>query len=165
MPNPDAFITDKNFFRWREFLNSETATAKGINNIPAERSWVWENMAYLTTRVLDPLREHFGPLRITSGYRSTLLNRAVGGSSTSLHCFGMAADIKPVKANPVPLKDIFVFVYEHLPYTELVAEDIPYGWIHVGIEKGRDNEKQLKYKMPGAPVVRGTYRAILEMFK
>jgi uncharacterized protein YcbK (DUF882 family) len=49
----------------------------------------------LVRYVLDPLREHVGvPVRITSGYRSPQHNRLIGGSPTSQHCKGEAADIK-----------------------------------------------------------------------
>ena len=49
----------------------------------------------LVLEVLDPLREHVGvPVRVTSGYRSPAHNRAIGGSKTSQHCVGEAADFK-----------------------------------------------------------------------
>lgn len=54
-----------------------------------------ENLRYLCTTTLQPIRDQLGvPLRITSGYRSPLLNAAVGGSKRSQHCFGMAADVQ-----------------------------------------------------------------------
>lgn len=165
MPELDSFITDKGYFRWREFTRSDTALAHGIDNTPAERSWVWENIGYLVVRVLDPLREALGPIRVTSGYRSALLNRAIGGSPTSFHSFGMAADIRPASASTATVRDLFSFIYRYLPYTELIAEDIPDGWVHVAIEKGRDREKQLKYKLPGGSVKRGEYDQIMRLFK
>lgn len=48
----------------------------------------------LVRGVLHPLRVAYGkPLRVLSGYRSGTLNAAVGGSPTSQHRFGQAADI------------------------------------------------------------------------
>jgi len=48
----------------------------------------------LVDRVLQPLRTAVGqPVHINSGYRSPKVNRAVGGSSTSQHMVGEAADI------------------------------------------------------------------------
>ena len=52
-------------------------------------------MVELITKVLDPLREHWGsPIFVTSGYRCPLLNRKVGGVPTSYHLKGQAADIR-----------------------------------------------------------------------
>lgn len=77
------------FFTWKEL----TTTSTGLPNTPdtAARN----NLRRLCTEVLDPLRRHLGrPIRVTSGYRTTAVNRAVGGSSTSAHVQGEAADIK-----------------------------------------------------------------------
>ncbi len=67
------------------------ATRKGIDNTPSQE--IIDNLTALCVNVLEPLREWFGkPLLITSGYRSVALNKAIGGSKTSQHCFGKAAD-------------------------------------------------------------------------
>lgn len=50
----------------------------------------------LTANMLEEIREILGvPLRVTSGFRNEALNKAVGGSKTSKHKFGLAADIVP----------------------------------------------------------------------
>ena len=43
--------------------------------------------------LLEPIRAKFGPVRVTSGFRGTSVNKAVGGSPTSQHSKGEAADI------------------------------------------------------------------------
>ena len=44
--------------------------------------------------VLQCIREHFGkPLHITSGYRTAAHNTTVGGSKSSQHLLGRAADL------------------------------------------------------------------------
>jgi hypothetical protein len=84
-------------FRLGEFLRSDTAERQedlwqAQLNIPEEHV---ANIAYLTSTVLQPIRDTFHyPLRISSGYRSVELNKAVGGSSRSQHCKGQAADIQ-----------------------------------------------------------------------
>ena len=82
-------------FTLEELVRSETA-----ERIPALREQqrhpppeVVENLRYLCQASLQPLRERLGfPIHVTSGYRSPELNRRVGGSPTSQHCVGQAAD-------------------------------------------------------------------------
>lgn len=149
-------------FKWREFIRSTTAEKRNIDNMPRDDK-VWNRVEYLATHVLQLVRDKFGPIRITSGYRSPALNRAVGGSNKSFHAFGMAADIKPVDPS-IPLKDIFEYIHKKLPYTELIAEGLPDGWVHVALEKGREKEKQLKYKLVAGPVRRGSFDEIWSKF-
>jgi uncharacterized protein YcbK (DUF882 family) len=63
----------------------------GHPNVPPPECVV--NLRHLVQSVLDPLRAELGPIRVTSGYRSPDVNRAIGGSSTSQHVSGQAADI------------------------------------------------------------------------
>lgn len=152
-------------FRWREFFRSSTAKKLGIDNTPQDPK-IYENIEYLARHVLQPVRDHFGgPIRINSGYRSPRLNIAVGGSPTSFHALGMAADIEPLdKDARFTVKDIFNYIYDNLPYTELIAEELPDGWVHVALQKGREREKQLKYKLLGGQVKRATYAEIMRAF-
>jgi hypothetical protein len=84
-------------FSLGEFLRSETAERQehlwqAQLAIPSDKL---SNLAYLATTVLQPVRDTFKyPIRISSGYRSDELNAAVGGSKTSQHCLGQAADIQ-----------------------------------------------------------------------
>jgi uncharacterized protein YcbK (DUF882 family) len=52
-----------------------------------------KNLRTLCSLYLQPLRDNYGPIRINSGFRSELVNNLVGGSKTSLHLWGRAADI------------------------------------------------------------------------
>ena len=80
------------YFTIKELIKSTTATAKKIDNIPTKE--VEDNLTKLVDKVLDPLREAYGkPIKVNSGYRCPKLNRAVGGSATSQHVLGQAADI------------------------------------------------------------------------
>lgn len=158
----NATIPGAPSFKWHEFVRSSTATKRNIDNMPRDDK-VWKRIEYLAVRVLQPVRDTFGPIKINSGYRSPALNRAIGGSNKSFHSFGAAADIVPV-SNVVPLKDIFLYIHNNLPYTELIAEELPDGWIHVALEKGREREHQLKYKLVGGPVRRGSFDEIWRRF-
>ena len=80
------------YFTLKELTRSTTATAKGIDNTPTPE--VEKNLTLLVENVLDPLREIYGkPITVNSGYRCPELNKAVGGSKTSDHVKGFAADI------------------------------------------------------------------------
>ena len=80
------------YFTLSELTHSLTAQAHSIPNVPTAEAL--KNLEQLVCNVLDPLRQRWGvPIRVTSGYRSAALNRKVGGSATSYHLRGMAADI------------------------------------------------------------------------
>ena len=52
--------------------------------------------------LLQAIREHFGkPVTITSGYRTAAHNTAVGGTKSSQHLLGRAADIQVQDTDPL----------------------------------------------------------------
>lgn len=131
------------YFTIDELCRSETAEAKGIDNRPSEV--VRGNLEALVSNVLDPLREAFGkPVIVNSGYRSNLLNDAVGGAKNSQHTRGEAADItaQDVRDN---LK-LFEIIRETLPFDQLIWEKgtrtYP-AWVHVSFKKNGINRKQI----------------------
>ena len=126
-------------FTLNEMTRSQTATRFNIDNTPSQE--VINNLLYLCNNLLQPLRDAKGPLTISSGYRSTKVNKKVGGSGTSLHCYGAAADI-----DNLDVIDILCFIHYNLPYTELILEYPLQGWCHSALIKGRENDKVLKLK-------------------
>ena len=87
----------------------------------------------LCERVLEPIREHYGPVFINSGYRCPDLNKAVGGASTSQHCLGQAADIEVAG---VPNGDLAAWVVANLDFDQVILEcyrkgQPNSGWVHV----------------------------------
>ena len=77
------------YFSWAELTTTGTGL---INEPPPEHR---TNLQILVQVVLDPLRDYLGrPVRVTSGYRSPAVNVAIGGSRTSAHMTGEAADLK-----------------------------------------------------------------------
>ena len=80
--------------------------------------------------VLDPLREAYGkPINVNSGYRCPKLNKAVGGSSTSRHVLGRAAD--NTGGSKVENKKLFDLVKSlKLPFDQLIWEKGGV-WVHV----------------------------------
>ena len=117
-------------FTLSEFIKSPTATRLGIDNTPGPDEF--RNLQALVDNVLEPLRVHYGrPIIITSGYRCPQLNKAVGGSSTSQHAHGQAADIRSISDKRDDNKELFDMIREMgLPYDQLINE-FNYDWIHV----------------------------------
>jgi len=145
------FFTIRNFhekipgapnFTYGEFIRSSTALRKGISNVPNEEQWVC--IERLAKNVLQPIRDKFGRIRITSGFRNVELCIAIGSSKNSNHARGQAADIEPIVEN-VSLLDVITFVYNNLDFRTIILEYPPLGWIHVDYREG-GNIKRLKLK-------------------
>lgn len=120
-------------FDFEELTHSDTAIAKKIDNTPTEE--VKKNLENLVKYVLDPLREMYGkPIYVNSGYRSEALNKAVGGSKTSQHVLGMAADIdtRTREGN----QELFDLIAKNLSFDQLIDEK-DYSWIHVSFDPKR----------------------------
>lgn len=79
-------------FTTYELIHSSTANKLKVSNEPGQRESI--NLVILCACILQPLRDKFGPLSITSGYRCNAVNKAVGGVNNSYHKKGMAADIR-----------------------------------------------------------------------
>ena len=120
------------YFSFQEFERSETAYSHGIDNTLPDK--LKGNVAALVDKVLDPLREAWGkPITVTSGYRCAALNKAVGGSGTSHHLRGMAADIST--GNKVENRRLFQLIIDlGLPFTQLIDEK-NFSWVHVSLDQ------------------------------
>lgn len=77
-------------FTLDEFVRSDTAIRKGIENNPSDS--IIENLK-ITAMGMEEVRELLQvPILVTSGYRSPVLNRTIGGSKSSAHMQGFACD-------------------------------------------------------------------------
>ena len=130
-------------FKYYEFTRSETALRHNLNNVPNEE-YIWANIENLAANVLQPIRNKFGRIRILSGYRSPDVNIKIGGSKTSNHCRGEAADIEPIEKG-VSLLDIMNFIHDNLEWRWMIAEYMPWGWIHIDY-RNSGNIKGIKLK-------------------
>ena len=81
-------------FTLNEFTRSATALRLNINNTPTKEGII---KLRLLAAFLQSIRERLGPLRITSGYRSPQLSKAIGSSSNSQHCRYEAIDLQYFK--------------------------------------------------------------------
>lgn len=113
-------------FRLSEMLNSGTGRSKGIPNEPTPE--IEANLERLCKEALEPIRAIVGPLKINSGYRADAINKAVGGSITSAHSYGLAADLNPVKGTWKELMD--KVIASGIKLDQIIFE---HTWVHVGL--------------------------------
>ena len=131
-------------FSLKELTKSDAAIRLGIDNSPNEETI--DNLKTLCDKVLQPVREHFGKsVTVNSGYRSPESNAAVGGSKTSDHCKGQAADIEIAG---VPNAELAQWIMDNLDYTQLILEfytqGIPdSGWVHVSYDPNNLKKQEL----------------------
>lgn len=138
------------YFTIKELCYSETAQKGKIDNTPSEE--IKFHLMELIEKILDPLREAWGSgIIVTSGYRSPALNKAIGGSLTSSHSIGFAADLKPVNGQ---MKKFKQFVKNWLK-TSGVKWDQGISefsgnteWYHIGLKNrlGQQRKQFLIYK-------------------
>ena len=121
-------------FTEQEVLASSTASRLGMDN-------TWEtpehkvNMQYLLDTVLQPLRDKFGRIRISSGYRTLALNEAIGSTGKS-HTLGQAVDIQPIEADK---QEVFDYIQTLSTFDNVIAELFTpsSGWIHISVVRGQ----------------------------
>jgi zinc D-Ala-D-Ala carboxypeptidase len=121
-------------FTLEELCKSEVATRRSIDNTPSKD--VINNLQSLVNNVLQPIRDRLGAITINSGYRSPAVNVAVGGSPTSDHCLGMAADIEIINFDN---KELAEYIKDLFPFTQLILEFYENGisnsgWVHVSYD-------------------------------
>tara|TARA_Y100001973_G_scaffold79836_1_gene117388 strand:- start:665 stop:1183 length:519 start_codon:yes stop_codon:yes gene_type:complete len=163
-------LLSKNF-TLKEFLKSNVAKRRGLElNPPKEHI---RNMQMLCIKVLQPLRDYLGPIKINSGWRSLELNKALGGAYRekknkdgsitkiySQHCKGQAADLhfvdKNGKANNKMIFDAILKL--GIEFDQMINE-FDYRWIHISfvcckegknrnrlLEAYKDENNRTKYK-------------------
>ena len=122
-------------FSLHELTKSETAARHDMPNEPGSAEVA--NLVDLAAKVLQPIRDYFQKgVHVNSGYRHPDVNAKVGGSRTSDHCRGMAADIE---IPGVPNAELAQWVKDNLEFTQLILEfympGIPdSGWVHISFD-------------------------------
>ena len=118
-------------FNLPEFLQSQTAARAGRIIEPSDA--VIANLTRLCVEVLEPIRAAVGkPINVSSGYRPDWLNALIGGSKTSQHMTGCAADINVEGMTPLELarrvRDLRL-----ASLNQCILEYPPNGWVHVSV--------------------------------
>ena len=120
-------------FTLQELIKSDTAVRKGIDNSPNADQI--EKLKTLCETILQPVRDHFGRVKVTSGFRSEQLCVAIGSSINSQHAKAEAADFEVVGIDNAELAD---WIYKNLEFDQLILEyykvgEPNSGWIHCSI--------------------------------
>ena len=117
-------------FTLQELIKSDTAIRLDINNNP--NSGQIEKLKDLCENILQPVRDHFGRVKVTSGFRSVELCLAIGSSANSQHAKAEAADFECIGTDNAELAD---WIYKNLEPDQLILEyytpgEPNSGWIH-----------------------------------
>jgi len=137
-------------FTLQELTKSDTAIRKGINNNPSAGQI--EKLKLLCENILQPVRDHFGRVKVTSGFRSPELCAAIGSSVNSQHAQACAADFEVVGTDNAELAD---WIYKNLEPDQLILEfynpgEPNSGWIHCSwVPEGRRAQFLHAYKSEG----------------
>ena len=140
-------------FALSEMTKSATAERLGVDNSPSTIHLV--NLTHLAIHILQPVRDQFGVITINSGYRSPALNAKVGGSKTSQHCNGQAADFESFST---PNPDLAKWIANNLEFDQLILEfydgkDPNSGWVHCSYNLMGNRKKILTALKTGGKVV------------
>lgn len=143
-------------FDLAEFTRSESAKREGLDNTPTPEHL--ENIKTLCEKVLEPIRLKYGSINISSGYRGKMLNHFIGGSVSSDHCVGRAADIDMDDSGTgVTNKEIFCYIKDNLEFDQLINE-FNYSWVHVGYRQGANRKQVLDAVKEGGKTVYHTHK-------
>lgn len=139
----------KDYFKLSEFLHSDTAVNRKIQNYPSEFEYV-ENMKELKDTILNPLREDWGSaIIITSGFRCKLLNDCIDGASkTSVHQIGYAVDVIPANGE---INDFIAFCrkwFKNKKFDQVIIERSGKSkWVHIGLYNNAGEQRCLLFDM------------------
>ncbi len=147
---------------YSEAVKSASGIRLGIKNVPTEKEL--SRMRVLAEKVFEPLREKLGvPIPLVSFYRSTALNKAVGGASNSQHLAGAttnrneaAMDIDADSSNTTN-NEVFKYIKDNIVFDQLIAEfeneegNGP-AWIHVSYSDKNRNQILIAQKIKGKTV-------------
>ena len=129
------------YFSFDELVKSGTADRLGIDNTPSKE--IAFRLGQLAID-LDAIREAWGSaIIVSSGYRCPELNKAVGGSETSAHKSGWAADLQPANGKIEEFKVFIVDYFKDKPFDQLLLEASgKTQWIHYGKYNSKGKQRR-----------------------
>lgn len=136
-----------------ELIQSSTANRLGIDNNPTPTVRV-----HLTETItlLESIRAEWEEycaehslgtpaIRISSGYRSPELNKAVGGVKNSAHVEGYAADLQPVNGKQAEFEKFFANDFSKMGYAYdqiIIEKSKTARWVHVGYKRADGKQRR-----------------------
>lgn len=138
-------------FSLDELTASQTATRLGIKNEPSPQALdnlrvTASNMEHVRKILLNK------PIHISSAFRSPTLNRAIGGSPTSAHCFGYAVDFT-CHSFGTPKEVCKAIMASSLKYDQMIFEGT---WVHISFDqKMRGEDLTATFKNGKATYTKG----------
>ena len=132
-------------FTLEEMLYSSTAEARGIKNTMFDTTTCVANLTGLCQKVLQPIRNHFGPLIVTSGYSCVALAQVLGRKASSQHCKGEAADLQLRNGSNYEMAK---WIRDNLEFDQLIYESRRrngkiYDWVHISYKLDGTNRNQV----------------------
>lgn len=129
-----------------EFTKSDYAIRNNIDNTPSTEGVT--KLSNLCSHVLEIIRSHYNkPLKINSGYRSSALNKGIGGSESSQHCKCEAADIEIMGLDN---RELALWIKQNIDFDQLILEfydpkekDPNSGWVHVSYVSCQKNRHSI----------------------
>ncbi len=146
----DPTVQLSEHFTLQEMVFSDYAMRNGVDNTPPDAVVV--QLTLLCKLVLEPVRLFFNrPIIITSGYRSPEVNFGIGGSPTSQHPLGQAADLHILDLpNLSAIKAINNLQGVH--FDQLIYEFGPDGWVHISRSQTPRRQLLRAYRLGGKTV-------------
>tara|TARA_R100001510_G_C7626048_1_gene185881 strand:- start:11 stop:490 length:480 start_codon:yes stop_codon:yes gene_type:complete len=140
-------------FSLSELSKSSVATRKGIDNNPNEAQI--DNLKNLCDNVLQKVRDQFGAVTITSGFRSAQLCLEIGSSVNSQHTASdnsAAADFECIGTSNALVAD---WIFQNCEFDQLILEfftpgEPNSGWVHCSYSSKKNRKQYLRaYKENG----------------
>lgn len=135
------------YFTIEELCQSETAEKLKINNNPTEE--IIKHLELLIECLLDPIREAWGSaIIVNSGYRCEELNKAVGGSKTSVHKLGWSADIRPKNGKMEEFKEFIVEFIQTRIWDQCILERSGNTeWVHISLFNNSGKQRRQIFEL------------------
>ena len=133
-------------FSLRELTRSATAARHGVPNTPSDAEM--DNIKF-TAQKLEQIRAYVGrPLIVTSCFRSERVNKLVGGSPTSAHRFGLAADCDAMGMTSLAFAKLLIKMRDEgkIAFDQLILEFPERGdgaWVHIGFKRNAPQRNQI----------------------
>ncbi len=96
-------------------------TELGVVGAPQQ---VIDNATYICQTLLEPIRAHFGPVKVHDGYRPPEHNAAVGGKATSYHLYDGTQSAADIDVLPTDYQTAFDWIRleSELPFDKIILE-------------------------------------------